>query len=275
MNAAACCVHRVGARPTPPSARAPGCRLPVRGETRTSGAWRQSLHSGGTTEPGVTLVSATASSVRPRRSGRDQGYKPGGEGSCSREGVRGARGAGEAVHENAVVGTGLAAVAPLVEARVRVCQIAGVEAQGLEGCLAGLTTDRGIDEGKLLAMVAERISDRVLRLIRRGRTRGCSRRGRGAVRERVPALKDVRGTAGKEVRDRLANDLNPVLVEPSPRRSGAASPLERDRLPLRNRPPTAVGTPRAGKPCARIECGLSESGRRTAGITPRVYLCSS
>lgn len=63
--------------------------------------------------PGARAAACSERAVRnwrgpPRQpaSGKDQGYKPGGESSWSREGVRGARSTVEAVHENAVEGRG-------------------------------------------------------------------------------------------------------------------------------------------------------------------------
>jgi hypothetical protein len=63
--------------------------------------------------PGVEAAACSERAVRnwrgpPRQpaSGKDQGYKPGGESFWSREGVRGARSTVEAVHENAVEGRG-------------------------------------------------------------------------------------------------------------------------------------------------------------------------
>lgn len=79
--------------------------------------------------PGVEAAACSDRAVRnwrgpPRQptSGKDLGYKPGGESLGSREGVRGARSTGEAVHENAVEGRGLASVTSVVEVRVRACR---------------------------------------------------------------------------------------------------------------------------------------------------------
>jgi hypothetical protein len=79
--------------------------------------------------PGVQAAACSERAVRnwrgpPRQpaSGKDQGYKPGGESPWSREGVRGARSTVEAVHENAVEGRGLASVASVVEVSVRACR---------------------------------------------------------------------------------------------------------------------------------------------------------
>lgn len=79
--------------------------------------------------PGVGAAACSERAVwnwrgppRQPTSGKDQGYKPGGESSWSREGVRGARSTDEAVHENAVEGRGLASVASVVEVSVRACR---------------------------------------------------------------------------------------------------------------------------------------------------------
>lgn len=79
--------------------------------------------------PGVQAATRLERAVRnwrgpPRQpaSGKDQGYKPGGESSWSREGVRGAHSTVEAVHENAVEGRGLASVVSVVEVSVRACR---------------------------------------------------------------------------------------------------------------------------------------------------------
>ncbi len=79
--------------------------------------------------PGVQAAARTERAVRnwrgpPRQptSGKDQGYKPGGESSWSREGVRGARSTVEAVHENAVEGRGLASVVTAWKVSVRACR---------------------------------------------------------------------------------------------------------------------------------------------------------
>ena len=79
--------------------------------------------------PGVEAAACSERAVRnwrgpPRQpaSGKDQGYKPGGESTWSREGVRGARSTVEAVHENAVEGRGLASVACVVGVSARACR---------------------------------------------------------------------------------------------------------------------------------------------------------
>lgn len=79
--------------------------------------------------PGVEAAACSERAVwnwrgppRQPTSGKDQGYKPGGESSWRREGVRGARSTVEAVHENAVEGRGLASVGSVMEVRVRACR---------------------------------------------------------------------------------------------------------------------------------------------------------
>ena len=79
--------------------------------------------------PGVEAATRSEREVRnwrgpPRQptSGKDLGYKPGGESLGSREGVRGARSTVEAVHENAVEGRGPASVTSAEEVSVRACR---------------------------------------------------------------------------------------------------------------------------------------------------------
>jgi hypothetical protein len=79
--------------------------------------------------PGVKAAACSERAVRnwrgpPRQpaSGKDQGYKPGGESSWSREGVRGARSTVEAVHENAVEGRGPASVTSALRVSSRACR---------------------------------------------------------------------------------------------------------------------------------------------------------
>lgn len=76
--------------------------------------------------PGVEAAACSERAVWNRRgpprqptSGKDSGYKPGGESVESREGVRGARSTDEAVDENAVEGRGLASVASGSEVSAR------------------------------------------------------------------------------------------------------------------------------------------------------------
>lgn len=79
--------------------------------------------------PGVEAAACSERAVwnwrgppRQPTSGKDQGYKPGGESSWSREGVRGARSTVEAVHENAVEGRGPASVTSALRVSVRACR---------------------------------------------------------------------------------------------------------------------------------------------------------
>jgi RNA-directed DNA polymerase len=95
--------------------------------------------------PGVEAAARSERAVRngrgpPRQpaSGKDPGYKPGGESLGSREGVRGARSTDEAVHENAVEGRGLASVASVEEVSARACRKAGNPADKVRELQRGL-----------------------------------------------------------------------------------------------------------------------------------------